>query len=488
MPHSKPLQTTNTGFRFVLRNHAFQRLWLAQLLSQTVQNAANYGAIVVLAQSQSVVAVGGAVIAFSLPAVIFGVPAGVLVDRFNKRAVMWISNVLRALASFGFVLAVLLDFGNIAIYLLTFFISIVGQFFAPAEGASIPLLVEEDDLVPALSLFNITFSISQAAGFIIVGPLILLLAPTIGVLNGLEELFIFIGLIYLVCALLIASVAPHRFISRSAHAEAVISRQITGVWRGMAEAWNAVRLDPRLFGAVAQLTMGGTVIAVVGMIAPSFAENFMHLRTDQAAVVFVPAGIGLVAGSALMPRIVNRVSLPVAEALGVVGVGSAIVLLTISRALAGQISPHWYALPPYVAVVMLLTFSLGLSLDLVTLPAQTVMQRRAQDRMRGRVLALQMVLLNAFQIPVILIIGAVADRSGLAVAMNLLAIGVITLGLTSVYLAEVQMKPVVPPMPLRRSDVKRVKPPAPIPPARSDDDLTETVTSDRHPLSSHSPQ
>ena len=128
-----------SGFRSTLRNRFFQRLWLAQVISQTVQNATNYGSIVLLAQvSHSSTAVGGVIIAFSLPAVLFGVPAGVLVDRMDKRLILWVSNGLRALASFGFVASILSDSHNyLLIYLLTFFISVIGQFFGPAEGAAI---------------------------------------------------------------------------------------------------------------------------------------------------------------------------------------------------------------------------------------------------------------------------------------------------------------------------------------------------------------
>src|SRR5260221_8791350 len=57
------------GFRTVVRNRYFLRLWLAQLISQTIMNAANYGIIILIAtQSKSVTATGGAIAAFSLPA------------------------------------------------------------------------------------------------------------------------------------------------------------------------------------------------------------------------------------------------------------------------------------------------------------------------------------------------------------------------------------------------------------------------------------
>src|SRR5713226_6118291 len=57
-------------FRTVLKNRSFLLLWLAQLLSQIVFNAANYGVIaIVTAVTHSTAMVGVAIISFTLPAV-----------------------------------------------------------------------------------------------------------------------------------------------------------------------------------------------------------------------------------------------------------------------------------------------------------------------------------------------------------------------------------------------------------------------------------
>src|ERR1051326_8146848 len=163
------------GYRSLLRNRFFLRLWLAQLISQTVQNAENYGLLVLIAEvTRSSTLIGLAIISFSLPGVLFAVPAGVIVDRFNRRHVLWLSNLLRGFCALGFVINLMVDRGDLLpIYVLTFCIAVISQFFTPAEGAAIPLLVDERELVNALSLFNITFTLAQALGFVLLGPVIL---------------------------------------------------------------------------------------------------------------------------------------------------------------------------------------------------------------------------------------------------------------------------------------------------------------------------
>src|SRR5260370_3913196 len=100
---------------------------------------ANYGLIFVSTfKTNSSTVVGLAIICASLPAVIIGAPAGVFVDRRDKRRVLFYSNVLRAIATLGFVISLVIDSSQlVVVYLLTILISAIGQFFGPAEGATI---------------------------------------------------------------------------------------------------------------------------------------------------------------------------------------------------------------------------------------------------------------------------------------------------------------------------------------------------------------
>ena len=200
------------GFSTLLKKREFQRLWLAQLISMTILNASNYALLVLIEEvTGSTTLVGLAIICFSLPAVLFGAPAGVYVDRMNKRRVLWASNCLRAVATLLFVLSLLFNRHQLLpVYLLTFLISSIGQFFTPAEGSAIPMLVSEEELMPALSLFNITFMLSQALGFILLAPLVLSFLPTFTLfkltVDPIESLYFIIAVLYGVCAILIAMI------------------------------------------------------------------------------------------------------------------------------------------------------------------------------------------------------------------------------------------------------------------------------------------
>ena len=124
--------------------------------------------------------VGLAIVSFTLPAVPLSLLAGVSVDYLNKRLVLWVSNALRAMTT-GLLVVALLWHPQmlLPLYLLTFVISLMTQFFTPAEASAIPLLVSKHDLAPALSQFTITLTIAQALGFLLLGGLFTVLFPSV---------------------------------------------------------------------------------------------------------------------------------------------------------------------------------------------------------------------------------------------------------------------------------------------------------------------
>jgi MFS family permease len=441
---------TTRGFRTLLRNRYFLRLWMAQLISQTVQNAANYGLIVLIAarSNTSYLATSFAIVAFALPAVVFGAPAGVLVDRFNRRAVLWVSNALRAALAIAFAVSLLVDErALLPAYALSFFMAMIGQFFAPAEGAAIPLLVHSEELINALSLFNITFTIAQALGLIILAPLILLFMPVITIggathsiqLQPIDSLFVIVALLYLACVFLVLSIPKRRLTvhesARHRHRHGS-STQIHSVWTSVMEVLHFIRRDRRLVAAVAQYCIGGTVIAVIAMIAPGFVHTFFNQQPEQAALVFVPAGLGLVVGSAVTPNIVRRLHFTATITIGFIALAVSTVVLTITRTIAVAADPHsWYRSWSYLILAIALTFCIGIALDLVNVPAQTEMQERSPDWIKGRVLAVQGMLLNGITVPFVPLMGIVADRLGILPAMDILAICIVVTGLSTVVFA-----------------------------------------------------
>src|SRR5215210_2349703 len=197
------------SFRAVLGNSAFLRLWLAQAVSQTANNMVNFALLLrvrtiveVHDLPQASTAISLVILAFSLPSVLVGPLAGVVADRFNRRALMSGVNLLRAVAV---VLFLVIQPGwhvetiLVAHYLVTFLFGIAGQFFAPAQGATIPQLVPRAQLINANALFNLTFTGAQLIGFATIGPLLIKLI-------GIDQTFAVSMILFIVCAGLVMTI------------------------------------------------------------------------------------------------------------------------------------------------------------------------------------------------------------------------------------------------------------------------------------------
>ncbi|MGO8948710.1 MAG: MFS transporter [Ktedonobacterales bacterium] len=463
-PHA--IAASSRGFRTVLRNPLFLRLWISQLLSQTIMNASNYGLIVLVAtqSSHSNFATSLSIVAFALPAAVFAPIAGVLVDRFNRRSVLWVSNLLRAVAAVAFAAALYLKEAGIIpsavvpALLLSLLTATIGQFFAPAEGASIPLLVHRDELVNALSLFNITFTISQALGILLLGPAIFLFTPTSITIGGLtlahanpateslfktEILFIIVAVLYVACIGLILSIPKARLqgdVGTGRHRRLLPeSNQLRSIWMGIREAGSFVRHDQRLLIAILQLCMGGIIVAIVSAIAPNFVLTFFDEQPDHMVLVLFPAGVGLVLGSAFTPTLIRRLQYVRTIMIGMIALSLSIALLTLLRAVALLVSPPASVLDGswvtwwYLGLAIFLTFCIGLALNFISVPTQTTMQARSPDRIKGRVLALQSMIQNGLNVLVLPLIGITADVLGIPVALDILAVTILITGLATIY-------------------------------------------------------
>jgi MFS family permease len=66
-----------------------------------------------------------------------------------------------------------------------------------------------------------------------------------------------------------------------------------------------------------------------------------------------------------------------------------------------------------VPAIMLLSLTLGAEIALVVIPSETLLQEKSPPEMRGRVIAVYFLLANIVAIPVMLLVGTMADRIGI---------------------------------------------------------------------------
>lgn len=135
------------------RNRDFQLLWLGESLSELGSRIAGISIpLLVLASSHSPAKVGLTGSVGLLPLLLFTLPAGALLDRWNRKRVMLVCQVARALAVLSLALAV--SGGRIwfPLILAVFFLDVTGAiFFSVAERSALPQIVPADQVRSAVS-------------------------------------------------------------------------------------------------------------------------------------------------------------------------------------------------------------------------------------------------------------------------------------------------------------------------------------------------
>lgn len=142
-------------------------LWLGQIISQLGDRLGQV-ALVALVYSRSPGSTLQLTLAFIIiifPVFIVGPVAGAYVDRWDRRKVMYVCDLVRAILVLAIPFILKLQFGLAITYIVLFFVFCLGRFFLPAKLAIIPDLVDKEELTIANSLVNTTGMIATILGF-----------------------------------------------------------------------------------------------------------------------------------------------------------------------------------------------------------------------------------------------------------------------------------------------------------------------------------
>ncbi len=381
-----------SGFRALLKNRAFMVLWFGQLVSQIADKVFFVLLISLLESYQSPPGFENSMrsalmIAFTLPAILFGSAAGIFVDRFPKKQVMIAADVIRAALM---LLIPLLPKHFFILLAITFLISSVTQFFAPAEQAAIPLLVRRENLMSANALFTTTMMGSLIVGFAIGEPLLTLVKTW----AGEKSQDFFVALLYLIAAI------SGLFITIK---EKKINTSDLAIhpWSDFKEGMRYLWKNRLVRNAMLQLTVLYSVFAALTVLAFSLAER-VGLKSTQFGFLLAAAGIGLVFGAGALGHWGDRFHHKPLPLVGFLNMAFVLAVFTF-------IQDKWLGLG--------LSGVLGFGASLIGVPMQTVIHASTEESMRGKVFGFQNNVVNiALSVP-LAVAGPLTDAVGLSVVL-----------------------------------------------------------------------
>ncbi len=389
----------------VRRNRDFRQIWLGQVVSQMgdwFNTIALYSIVLNLTGSGR--AVGLVLVARFLPTVIVGPLSGVIADRFSRRTIMIVSDVLRAVVVLGFLFIRRPD-QVWMVYALTVLQLVCSSFFEPARTAAIPSVVTDRELVAANAITSATWSamltLGAAVGGVITGAF------------GTNAAFVLDSLTYLLSAVLIASVhlpeRPPRLKEKLTVSSAL----------GIADTIEGARYVKRRPRVLALLLvkpawgLGGGILALLAV----FGEKVYPVGGSGATgigVLYAARGIGTAIGPIAMRRFASETQAGMQKAIGY-----AFMLGGVFYIAFGAATNFTLAL-----AVLLIAHAGG---SILWVNSTVLLQKVVEDNFRGRVFAAELTLLTLTMAASNYATGELLDRYGYSPRAVTIGIGLLFL-------------------------------------------------------------
>ncbi|MFN4150472.1 MAG: MFS transporter, partial [Candidatus Sericytochromatia bacterium] len=309
------IEMKDGSFLEVLKNRNFIFLWLAQTFAQFADRIFLFFMVVLVTKDQfSNSAVGMLTLIHTMPAIIFGSIAGVFVDRLQKKNIMAICNIFRAISVF------MLPFSEkfAYLYLITFIVSSFTQFFAPAEAAMIPILIDKKNLLPANSLFMGTMFSSVVFGFALGAPIISSFSEATNIMA--------IGSMYFLSAFFIFMVGIKEKVSHNHKESSFIKEYKDGYLY-------VIGHKTILFCVIRQIIVF-SAFAALSVLVIGFVNDVLYLNTSYFGYLLAIAGAGMGIGSLFSGKFGNRIGKDRIIFIGFIVSSIALVILSLTNYIA----------------------------------------------------------------------------------------------------------------------------------------------------------
>jgi MFS family permease len=450
---------------------SFSALWTGQLISLIGDRVHQVAlAFLILRTTNSAVAVGAVFLIATLPNLLFGPIAGTLVDRWDHREVMIVSDLLRA----GIVLLIpIAAVLNLAlVYPLVFLVTTISIFFRPAKGAILPRLVASEDLVAANSALWVSETFADIGGYVLAGLFVALLGSQLPLAFWVDSVT-YIGSALLIGSIAVAPVARHLGLSSSeapeAEAEAeseagwesreidlqarlvgdtevasvaaeslageavpepaagVTNDEPTGFFDELKAGWRFLRGEQVLLANTVQATFAQLMIGILLALMPVYAQEVIKTTQfdDSAIYSFIEGAIGAgnLIGGFVIGLIGSRLALGRMVIVGYVVTGATVAALALTN-------------NPYIAIG--LAFGTGVGNLAFVIPSQTLFQRRTPPELMGRVLSFRFSLVFGAMTLAMGIGGVLGQLFGSAPVIGLFGLVTVVAGLAGAFVPAVR--------------------------------------------------
>ncbi|MCR8642468.1 MFS transporter [Paenibacillus sp. N1-5-1-14] len=297
-------------------------------------------------------------ICFGLPMVLFGPISGVLADRFERRTLMIISDVLRIPLVLAFIFAT-----NIwQIYIILLLKGSLAALFNPAKNGKLKEIVAPEHMDKAVAYSTMIEQVSKIAGPIVSG---VLLSSV-----GIAAAFYIDAASFLVSALLLIGIPVRKHFDATASAD----QEHKSILQDLKLGFTFMSKVPFILFGTGLFCMTFLVLQIADTQVMILLREIPGMSAEFIGIALASSGIGLLGVAALLNRKPVQ-SIVLAMCIGIIGLGIVFVLAAWFASLQGGF--EWL-------IPVSFMFG-GASAGLVIIPFNVTVQKRTPVEYSGRV-------------------------------------------------------------------------------------------------------
>lgn len=403
-------------FHDVLRNRNFLLLFIGQIISQLGDRLDQMAliAFVYMRSPGSTLQIAKILSFTIIPVFLIGPLAGVYVDRWDRRRIMYICDFLRSVLVLMIPLFLFYAKNLTLIYLIIFVVFSIGRFFVPAKLAIIPDLVDKKDLLLANSLVNTTGMIAAILGFGISGVIVEWLGAKSGFYLDSLSFLISGALIFLITKKIKSSFNIKQV---SKEIVEVIGKSVfQEIKEGM--LYFVRKSDIRFTASIIFILW--SALGAVYVVIIVFVQKTLGSATKDLGLLIMFLGVGLFLGSIIYGRFGQKFSHY--KIIFVCLILSGLMLVVF--ALGIQRYPEFWAAAG-------LACALGLTISPIMIASNTIIHKVSDNAMMGKIFSSMEIVMHLGFLLFMLLSSLLAER--IPQMYILIAVGMIfsVLGLAS---------------------------------------------------------
>ena len=402
------MNNNKTGMLTVLKNRDFLALWLSQLVSKVGDNFAVVAALVLINELAAKPGLAVIVIAaaMTIPQ-LFALASGVLVDRYSRKSVMILTDLVRAAV---ILLALLVkEPGHLYIlYLTAFAVMAAGAVFVPARNASVPNLVPPEHLLTANALIQATELVSLIVGAS--------LATLVISLTSTSTAFMVDSATFLISALLLVAA---RIPQVASTVPSTGTRgQLREFWTSFLDGVRYIGQNRHLLQLMAITTMATLGLSATILVTAAYFKQLTGMSAAYVGLLQAMEGLGMAAGAVLISLYASwaRSREIVSGTMIVLGVGILV-----------------FALAPTYWLILVGALVVGFCVVAARTTLAAMSQALVPDSQRGRVESAMVSVIGIGTMGALIMAGVLGDLFGPKSTFLLTGVVVLVAGIASIY-------------------------------------------------------